>query len=217
MMSTATQLYRIAILISGSGSNLQALIDARAAGQLPVEIALVLSDRPDAYGIQRALNNKIPAVCIPLVRPHDPDTRAAWEIRLADLINLFAPDLVVLSGFMRVLSPAFLARCQAPAINQHPALLPDDGGEVVYTSNGSVVPALRGAHVVTDALRLGLPITGCTVHRVTSRVDDGPILARTEVVILADDTEASLHTRIKEEEQRLVVEVVRQLSIAHSA
>jgi phosphoribosylglycinamide formyltransferase-1 len=204
--------YRVAVLVSGSGSNLQALIDARAQGELPIELALVGSDRADSYGLQRALQQKIPAAFLPLARPKNHAARAAWELQLADLVNLFQPDLLVFSGFMRVLSASFIERCAAPAINQHPALLPDDGGDMVTTSGGLTIPALRGAHVVPDALRLGLPVTGCTIHRVTPIVDDGPVLARAEVPILRDDTEETLHERIKAEERRLVVEVVAKLA-----
>jgi phosphoribosylglycinamide formyltransferase-1 len=203
--------YRIAVLLSGSGTNLQALIDARSTGALPAEIALVLSDRADAYGVQRALRTTIPVAFVPLNRPRHAPSRVAWELQLADLLNLFAPDLVLLSGFMRVLSARFLERCHAPVINQHPALLPDGGGDTV-TINGISIPALRGAHVVGDALRLGLPFTGCSIHRATPIVDDGPILARAIVPILPGDDEAALHERIKAEERRLIVEVVAQLA-----
>jgi phosphoribosylglycinamide formyltransferase-1 len=204
-------MYRIAVLLSGSGTNLQALIDARSTGALPAEIALVLSDRADAYGVQRALSNTIPVAFVPLNRPRHAPSRAAWELQLADLLNLFAPDLVLLSGFMRVLSARFLERCHAPVINQHPALLPDGGGDTV-TINGISIPALRGAHVVADALRLGLPFTGCSIHHATPIVDDGPILAHAVVPILPGDDEAALHERIKAEERRLIVEVVAQLA-----
>jgi phosphoribosylglycinamide formyltransferase-1 len=138
--------------------------------------------------------------------------RAAWEQRLAGVVATFTPDLVVLAGFMRILSPAFLQYFPGRVINQHPALLPDDGGDTVTTSAGLIIPALRGAHVVPEALRRGLPVTGCTIHRVTPRVDDGPILASAEVPVLPDDDEASLHARIKAEEHRLIVEVVRDLA-----
>jgi phosphoribosylglycinamide formyltransferase-1 len=148
--------------------------------------------------------------------------RLDWERRLLGVLNAFAYDLVLLSGFMRVLSADFLAGCRAPVINQHPALLPDpgrpfdasaaSGGDMVTTSAGVVVPALRGAHVVADALRRGLPVTGCTIHRVTPAVDDGPVLARAEVPILPNDDETTLHERIKAEERRLVVEVVARLA-----
>jgi len=211
-MSASAQPYRIAVLVSGSGSNLQALLDAQQAGDLgDAEIVLVVSDRADAYGLQRALKRRVAAAFIPLRHPRDPAVRAAWERRLADVVAAFAPDLIVLAGFMRVLSPVFLDRFPNRVINQHPALLPDDGGDTFVTSRGIVIPALRGAHVVADAIRLGLPVTGCTIHRVTPAVDDGPVLARAEVPVLPGDDEATLHERIKDVEHRLIVEVVARL------
>lgn len=208
--------YQVAVLLSGGGSNLQALLDAEAAGTLGASVALVVSDRADAYGLQRALARGIAAAHVPLPpAPRGPArdlARAAWEQRLAAVVSAFTPDLVVLAGFMRILSPAFLQHFPGRVINQHPALLPDDGGETYTTSSGLVIPALRGAHVVPEALRRGLPVTGCTVHRVTPRVDDGPVLARTEVPVLPDDTPERLHERIKAEERRLIVEVVAALA-----
>jgi phosphoribosylglycinamide formyltransferase-1 len=204
------------VLLSGGGTNLQALFDAQDEGLLAAEVALVVSDRPDAYGLQRALGWGVPAAFVPLPRPEDgaarAASRAAWETRLADVVAAFAPDLLLLSGFMRVLSADFLARFPGMVINQHPALLPDGGGPTVLTASGQTIPALRGAHVVAEALRLGLPVTGCTVHRVTTAVDDGPVLARAEVPVLPGDDEAALHERIKAEERRLVVEVVNRLA-----
>jgi phosphoribosylglycinamide formyltransferase-1 len=219
--------FSIAVLLSGSGSNLQALLDAHDAGALGAEVGLVLSDRADAYGLQRALGRNIPAAFVPLPRTAGSPVaralaRAAWERRLLGVLNAFEYDLALLSGFMRVLSADFLAGCRAPVINQHPALLPDPGrpfdaaqpvgGDTVVTSGGTVIPALRGAHVVADALKRGLPLTGCTIHRVTPAVDDGPVLASAEVPILPGDDEAALHERIKAEERRLVVEVVARLA-----
>ena len=218
--------FSIAVLLSGSGSNLQALLDAQDGGALGAEVGLVLSDRPDAYGLQRALGRNIPAAFVPLPRVAGPPearaaARAAWERRLLGVLNAFEYQLVLLSGFMRVLSADFLAGCRAPVINQHPALLPDPGqpfdatrpgGDTVTTSAGMVIPALRGAHVVADALRRGLPVTGCTIHRVTPAVDDGPVLASAEVPILPGDDEVALHERIKAQERRLVVEVVARLA-----
>jgi phosphoribosylglycinamide formyltransferase-1 len=222
-----TRAFSLAVLLSGSGSNLQALIDAQDAGVLGAEIALVLSDRADAYGLQRALQHKIPAAFVPLLPAAGPPeariaVRAAWERRLLGVLNAFVYDLVLLSGFMRVLSADFLAGCRAPVINQHPALLPDlgrpfdashaSGGDTVTTSGGLVIPALRGAHVVADALRRGLPVTGCTIHRGTPSGDAGPVLAAVVVPILPGDDEATLHERIKAEERRLVVDVVARLA-----
>lgn len=212
-MNIPTPPYRVAVFVSGSGSNLQALLDARQTGDLGnTEIVLVISDRADAYGLQRALKHRVAAAFVPLRQPRDPVVRKEWECRLADVTAAFKPDLIVLAGFMRVLSPVFLDRFPDRVINQHPALLPDDGGDTFTTSRGIVIPALRGAHVVADALRLGLPITGCTVHRVTPAVDDGPVLARVEVPILPGDTEETLHERIKQVEHRLIVEVVARLA-----
>ncbi|NNJ11249.1 phosphoribosylglycinamide formyltransferase [Chloroflexales bacterium ZM16-3] len=210
-------MYTIAVLISGSGSNLQALFDAQDAGQIgSAEVCLVVSDRADAYGLQRALGRGVATAHVPLPAaskgPAREASRAAWEQRLASVIATFTPDLVVLAGFMRILSPAFLQHFPGRVINQHPALLPADGGDTVTTSAGLTIPALRGAHVVPDALSRGLPVTGCTIHRVTPRVDDGPILAQAEVPILPDDSENSLHERIKVEERRLIVQVVHNLA-----
>ncbi len=205
--------YRVVVLISGTGSNLQALLTAQMSGELGrAEVVLVVADRADAYGLQRALQHNIAAAFVPLQRPRHIATRTLWEQRLADVISAFDPDLVVLSGFMRVLSAAFLTRFSGQVINQHPALLPDDGGDIVYTRNGHAIPALRGAHVVTDALRLGLPATGCTIHYATPLVDNGPVLARVEVPIFPDDSPERLHERIKVEERRMIVEVVRDLA-----
>lgn len=206
--------YQVAVLLSGSGSNLQALLDVQ--DQLGVEVVLVASDRADAYGLQRALARGIAAAHVPL--PPAPRgqarelARAVWEQRLAAITAAFTPDLVLLAGFMRILSPAFLGLFPGRVINQHPALLPDDGGSTYTTSTGLTIPALRGAHVVAEAIERRLPVTGCSIHRVTPRVDDGPVLARAEVSVLPGDTPATLHERIKTEERRLVVEVVAALA-----
>ncbi|RRR78253.1 MAG: phosphoribosylglycinamide formyltransferase [Candidatus Viridilinea halotolerans] len=209
--------YAIAVLLSGSGSNLQALIDAQHEGNLGhTQICLVVSDQAEAYGLQRALVHQIPSAYLPLRHTRQREQRramrAAWEQRLATLVQTFTPDLVILAGFMRILSPLFLEQFPERVINQHPALLPDDGGASYTTSSGLCIPTLRGAHVVSDALAQQLPVTGCTIHRVTPRVDDGPVLARTEVPILPHDNVETLHERIKLEERRMIVEVVNQLS-----
>lgn len=209
-------MYQIAVLVSGSGSNLQALLDAEAEGTLGATVALVVSDRADAFGLQRALARGVAAAHIPLpAAPRGPAreaARAAWEQRLAAVTAAFTPDLVVLAGFMRVLSPAFLSWFPNRVINQHPALLPNEGADTYTTSAGVTIPALRGAHAVRDAIARGVPVSGCTVHRVTPRVDDGPVLARAEVPVLPGDSAETLHERIKAEERRLIVEVVRALA-----
>ncbi|PDV97810.1 phosphoribosylglycinamide formyltransferase [Candidatus Chloroploca asiatica] len=209
-------MYQVAVLLSGTGSNLQALFEAEDAGQLGAQVSLVVSDQATAYGLQRALQRGVATAHVPLpAAPRGPQramVRAAWEQRLAGVTAAFTPDLVVLAGFMRILSPAFLNWFPQRVINQHPALLPDDSSDTVTTSTGLVIPALRGAHVVDEAVQRRLPVSGCTIHRVTPRVDDGPVLARAEVPLRPDDTPASLHERIKVEERRLIVEVVRSLA-----
>lgn len=200
--------FSVAVLLSGSGSNLQALLD----NQIGYRVDLVLSDRAGAHGLQRALAANIATVCLPLYRPKDRQERTVWEAQVAAVLDLFAPDLIVMAGWMRVMSTAFIERFAGRIINQHPALLPDQPVDTYRTESGYVVPAVRGAHAVRDALRLGLPVTGCTVHYVISEVDAGPVLARAEVPISPDDDEVSLHERIKQHERRMIVEVVRRLA-----
>ena len=197
---------RIAVLISGSGSNLQALIDASESGQLPgVEIVLVVSNQPDAAGLQRALKHRLPTLYLPWKQ------REEAEARLTAILRLFQVDLIVLAGWMRIFTAKFVAQFPRYMINLHPALLPDDGMSKTYiTSSGIEVPALRGLHVVQQALDAGLPVTGSTVHYVTPEVDAGPVICREEVVIEEGDTEEMLHERIKRVEHRLIVEAVRK-------
>src|SRR5947209_16108255 len=196
---------RIAVLLSGSGSNLQALIDASESGQLPgVEIVLVVSNQPDAFGLQRALKHRLPALYLPWKQ------REVAEARLTAILNLFQVDLIVLAGWMRIFTAQFVTQFPRRMINLHPALLPDDGMSKTYiTSSGIEVPALRGLHVVKQALDAGLQVTGSTVHYVTPEVDAGPVICREEVVIEEGDTEETLHERIKQVEHRLIVEAVR--------
>ena len=201
----------LVVAVSGGGSNLQALNDAIAEGRLPARIALVISDRPDCGGVQRALNQRIPVCAVPFPRKATPVQRAEWERTIVALICALQPDLVLLSGFMRILSAPALSALPMPVINQHPALLPADGSDVVVLRDGRTIPALRGAHVVRDALALQLPVTGCTVHTVVPEVDRGPVLANHEVVILPDDSEETLHARIRAVEQPLLIATLQVL------
>lgn len=211
---------RLAVLISGSGSNLQALIDAIESQQLPgIEIALVVSNKADAYGLQRALKHKVPAIFLPwrhnvgaqFIAP--PVGMAENESRLTALLHLFQVDLVVLAGWMRILSPAFLEQFPRHVINIHPALLPDDGtGSTFITSDGTQIPVFRGLHAVQQALDAGVKVTGSSVHFVTPEVDAGPVICREEVAVREGDTEETLHERLKVVEHRLLVEAVRLLA-----
>ncbi len=195
----------LGILISGTGSNLQALIDAIESGELTdVEIALVVSNKANAYGLQRALKHNLPAIYLPWKE------RMESEARLAALLHLFEVDLIVLAGWMRILSASFVEQFPQRIINVHPALLPDDGTGNAYTTNdGSQTPIFRGLHVVKQALDAGVKVTGSTVHYVTPEVDAGPVICREEVKVEVGDTEESLHERLKLVEHRLIVEAVR--------
>ncbi|HEY4033479.1 MAG TPA: phosphoribosylglycinamide formyltransferase [Ktedonobacteraceae bacterium] len=200
-------LLRIAVFISGTGSNLQALIDAiESRLLLGVEIVLVVSNKASAHGLQRAFDHKLPAIYLPW-KP-----REEAEVRALALMELFRVDLIVLAGWLRIFSPDFIAQFPHRMINLHPALLPDDGADTYITSDGTVIPALRGLHVVERAIEANLKITGSTVHYVIPEVDAGPVISRAEVPIRADDTEVTLQERLKEREHQLVVEAVREIA-----
>jgi phosphoribosylglycinamide formyltransferase-1 len=175
-------------------------MDAHAAGGLGAEIAVVVSHHSRAGTLHRARAAGIPAFGLVLADRHDPIGRAGWEQRLLELLAPFHPDLIVLAGWMVILSADFLERCGCPAINIHPALLDSTDG-----------PVLRGMHAVRDALALGLSYTGVTVHRVTAAVDDGPILLAERIPILPEDTEDALYARIKPVEHRLLVDAVQMM------
>jgi phosphoribosylglycinamide formyltransferase 1 len=189
MMPTKTHTLRIAVLVSGSGSNLQALIDAIEGEQLPgVEIALVVSNKADAQGLQRALKHRLPALYLPWRE------RAEAEAKLTVLLNLFRADLIVLAGWMRIFSADFITQFSGRIINLHPALIPDAGvGSSFTTRDGNAIAVFRGLHAVRQALDAGVKITGSTVHYVTPEVDAGPVICREEVAIEEGDTEESLH------------------------
>jgi phosphoribosylglycinamide formyltransferase 1 len=198
---------RIAVLASGAGTNLQALLDAIQCGTLDAEVVVVVSDRAETGALRRAAGAGIAAMSLPLANRHDPIARQAYDLRLADVLLAFQPDVLVLAGWMLILTPAFLDRFPGPIVNVHPALLPDDGGVEVLTSRG-LLPALRGARAVRDALARRLPVTGATVHYVTNAVDAGPVIMRHEVPVLPDDDEFRLHERIKTVEHRLLPRAV---------
>lgn len=177
----------IVVLVSGSGTNLQALIDAASDPAYGVRILAVGADRDGIAGLARAERAGIPTfVC----RVGDHADRDAWDAALADAISAHDPVLVVSAGFMKLLGPKVLGR--HTVVNTHPALL----------------PAFPGAHAVRDALAYGARVTGCTVHVVDAGVDTGPVLAQTPVAIEQGDTEESLHERIKSVERTLLVDVV---------
>lgn len=209
MSDTGKATQRIAVLVSGSGSNLQALLDASEQHELPnVEIVLVVGNKANAVGLQRALMHKIPTLYLPWSWE-----RQEVEAKLAAVFALFGVDLIVLAGWMRIFTPDFIAQYPHRIINLHPALLPDDGqGNTFTTSNGTVVPVLRGLHVVKRALESGMKVTGSTVHYVVPEVDAGPMICRQEVLIADSDTEETLHERIKQVEHSLIIEAVKKIT-----
>jgi len=199
---------RIGVLASGAGTNLQALLDASDNGSLDAEIAVVVSNHPTSGALQRAARRGIPALCIPLTDRRDLAARSQFEDQLLAALTPYRLDLVVLAGWMLVLSSTFLERCGCPLLNVHPALLPIPDGETLD------IPFLRGAHAVQDALALGLPYTGVSVHHVTPEVDTGPVIRRETVPILPNDDEESLHRRIKVVEHRVLPEAIKAVLLS---
>jgi phosphoribosylglycinamide formyltransferase-1 len=183
----------ILILISGRGSNMASLIDAVADGSLPVRVAAVLSNRPDAPGLKIAASRGIPTRVVDHTRYSG---REAFDAALAEAIDAWAPDLVVLAGFMRILSDGFVARYAGRMINIHPSLL----------------PAFPGLHTHQRALDEGVRIHGCTVHFVTPTLDHGPIIAQAAVPVLDGDDPTRLAARVLETEHRLYPLVIRWLA-----
>ncbi|MFJ5706231.1 phosphoribosylglycinamide formyltransferase [Streptomyces sp. NPDC093105] len=186
---------RLVVLVSGSGTNLQALLDGIAADPegYGAEIVAVGADRDAIAGLERAERAGIPTfVC----RVKDHASREEWDRALAEATAAYEPDLVVSAGFMKILGKEFLARFGGRIVNTHPALL----------------PSFPGAHGVRDALAHGVKVTGCTVHFVDDGVDTGPIIAQGAVEVRESDDEAALHERIKEVERSLLVDVVGRLA-----
>jgi phosphoribosylglycinamide formyltransferase 1 len=207
MLNEQVPLRRIVVLASGSGTNLQALLDAAACGTLEAEVVAVVSDRANTGALRRAAAAGVAAISLPLADRHDPVVRQAYDRLLAEMLRAFEPDLIVLAGWMLILTPELLGRFRGRIVNVHPALLPEGEGIEVLSSQG-LLPALRGPRVVRDALRRRLPVTGATVHYVTTAVDSGPVILREEVPVLPDDDEVRLHQRIKSVEHRLLPRAV---------
>lgn len=184
---------RIVVLVSGSGTLLQALLDSAAQPGFPAAVVAVGADRPGIEGLARAERAGLPTF---VVRVKDFPNRAEWDHALADACAGFGPDLVVSAGFMKIIGPAFLGKFAGRMLNTHPALL----------------PAFPGAHAVRDAIAYGVQVTGCTVHLVDAGVDTGPIVAQEAIPVLPGDTETTLHERIKVVERRLLVDVVSRLA-----
>ncbi|MEO5353585.1 MAG: phosphoribosylglycinamide formyltransferase [Magnetococcus sp. XQGC-1] len=181
---------RIAVLISGGGSNLQALLDGCASGLIPGEVVLVISNNPDAYGLERARKHGVPSRVI----DHRLFTsRAFFDQAVAHTLEEVGAELICLAGFMRVLTDDFVHYYAGRLLNIHPALL----------------PAFPGIHVQRQALDAGVRFSGATVHFVVPEVDAGPIVIQAVVPVLADDTHATLAARILRQEHRIYPLAVR--------
>jgi phosphoribosylglycinamide formyltransferase 1 len=183
---------RLVVLVSGEGTNLQALIDACADESYGADVVAVGADRDGIGGLDRARRAGLPTF---VHRLKDFPARADWDAALAESCAAYQPDLVVLAGFMKLVGPAFLDRHGGRCVNTHPALL----------------PSFPGMHGVRDALDHGVKVSGCTVLIVDHGVDAGPVVAQSPVPVLDDDDEASLHERIKVTERVLLVETVGRM------
>ncbi|WP_292787048.1 MULTISPECIES: phosphoribosylglycinamide formyltransferase [unclassified Microbacterium] len=182
----------VAVLISGAGSNLRALLEAARRPDFPARVVVVGADR-EADGLAHAEEFGIPSFTVPW---HEHESREAWGEELGRQLAVWTPDLVVLSGLMRLLPSSLVAAYAPRIINTHPAYLPE----------------FPGAHGVRDALAVGVRETGASVIVVDDGVDTGPVLAQERVPIRADDTEHTLHERIKPVERRLLIDVVRRIA-----
>jgi phosphoribosylglycinamide formyltransferase-1 len=182
----------VVVLISGSGSNLRALLEATDNPLYPVRILAVGADNP-CSGLEHAELYGIPTF---VVSPANFDSREAWAETLLENVKFFKPDLTVLAGFMRILPHGFVRALSPKLINTHPSLL----------------PLFPGAHGVRDALAAGATETGVTIHIVDEGVDTGPQLAQGRLAVLPDETEAELHERIKVIERQLLVSVVKDIA-----
>lgn len=184
---------KVAVLVSGSGSNLQALIDACAAPDFPAAIVLVISNKAEAYGLTRAKNAGIPTCLIPHA---EFTTREAFDDAIHQALVEHDIDMVCLAGFMRLLTPGFVAKWHGRMLNIHPSLL----------------PAFKGLRTHREALKAGVAEHGCTVHLVTPELDAGPVLMQAKVPVLPGDTEATLAARVLEQEHILYPQALRVLA-----
>ncbi len=184
---------RVVVLVSGTGSLLQALLDATTDPGYGVQIAAVGADRTRIEGLNRAERVAVPTF---IERVADYPDRMVWDAVLTERVAGYEPDLVISAGFLKLVGPAFLARFGGAFLNTHPSLL----------------PAFPGAHAVRDALAYGVVVTGATVFFVDSGTDTGPIIEQRAVAVYPDDTEAGLHERIKQSERTMLVEVVGRLA-----
>ncbi len=183
----------LGVLVSGSGTNLQAILDAVAGGELDARVRIVVSNKPGVLALERAERAGVPSL---VIRHQDFGTREDFDHELVSALQGAGARLVVLAGFMRVLTPGFLRAFPGRVVNIHPSLL----------------PSFPGVRAQAQALAHGVKVTGCTVHFVDEGVDTGPIIAQRAVPVLDADTATTLTTRILEQEHSLLVEALRRLA-----
>ncbi|WP_333606815.1 phosphoribosylglycinamide formyltransferase [Arsukibacterium sp.] len=180
----------IVVLISGNGSNLQAILDACGSGFIPGQVSAVISNKANVYGLERARQAAVPAV---VLSHKDFASRDAYDMALIRQIEKFSPDLVVLAGFMRILSPGFVAHYSGKLLNIHPSLL----------------PKYQGLHTHQRAIDAGDSVHGCSVHFVTEQLDGGPVILQAKVPVFPDDDASSVAERVHEQEHQIYPLVVR--------
>jgi phosphoribosylglycinamide formyltransferase 1 len=195
--------FRTVVLASGNGSNFQSVIDGVQAGRLPLELTALVSNKTDAFALQRAKNANIEAAALPWDRKTQ--SRAQYDASLRDNLQQKRPDLVLLLGWMHLLDDAFIGAFP-DIINIHPAFLPlDQRSDEVAFPDGTITPAFRGAHAVRDALAWGARWIGASSHRVTLDADRGPVMTRKPLAITEHDSEASIMERLHPLEHRMLV------------
>jgi phosphoribosylglycinamide formyltransferase-1 len=184
----------LGVLASGRGTNLQAIIDAIAAGELDARISVVISNKQEALALQRARQHGLPAVFLdPAPFAGRPDSREAYDRTVLDILRQYGVELVLLAGYMRIVTPVLVKAYEYRMMNIHPSLL----------------PSFPGLDAQKQALAYGVKVSGCTVHFVTERVDEGPIILQAAVPVLEDDTPETLAARILEEEHKIYPKAVQ--------
>jgi phosphoribosylglycinamide formyltransferase-1 len=187
---TSVNKLRIGVLVSGSGSNLQSIIDRIQTGALRAEISVTISNKPDAFALERCVKHGIPTF---VIRHQDFRTREDFDRRMIDILQSHGVELVVMAGFMRILTPLFLNTFPMRIMNIHPALL----------------PAFPGTHVQQQAIDYGVKFSGCTVHFADQGVDTGPVIIQAVVPVLPHDTADMLAARILREEHRIYPQAIQ--------
>jgi phosphoribosylglycinamide formyltransferase 1 len=183
-----SQPIKLGILASGSGSNFEAIAQAIAAHRLAAQVEVLIYNNPEAKALQRAQNHHIPSQ---LLNHRDYPSREALDQAIADVFHRYGVELVVMAGWMRIVTPVLLNACPR-ILNIHPSLL----------------PSFKGIHAVEQALAAGVKITGCTVHWVVPELDSGPIIIQAAVPVLPEDTADTLHARIQVQEHRIMVDAI---------